>query len=60
MRGHVSDGEHQHCVRNLSVKPHGFVEWQPSYLGSDCAENVSAHGQDNNHGVNRENQTSTS
>lgn len=51
MRSSVKDGEDQHGVGDLSVEPHGLVERNPPRLGSEPSEDVSTHGQENDHGV---------
>lgn len=60
MRSCVKDGEDQHGVGDLSVEPHRLVEREPPRLGPQPSENVSAHGHDDDHGVNGQDQTGTS
>jgi hypothetical protein len=60
MRCDVKDGEKQHSVSDLSVEPLGLVEWEPSRLGSEPTEDVSAHRHDDDHSVDTQNQTGTS
>lgn len=52
MRYHVEDGEEQHSIGDLSVEPHGFIQRHKARLGSQPSEDVSAHGHNDNHGVN--------
>jgi hypothetical protein len=56
----VEDSEEEHGVGDLSVEPHGLVKWHPSSFGSKPTKNVPAHGHDNDHGVDRQDETSTS
>lgn len=56
----VSDGEYEHSVCDLSVEPHRLVKRKPSDLGPNHSKNVSAHRHNNDHGVDRQHETSTS
>jgi hypothetical protein len=42
------------------MEPHGLIERNPPRLGPEPSEDVSAHGQENDHRVDGEDQTSTS
>jgi hypothetical protein len=56
----VQDGKEKHGVCDLFVEPLVLVERRPSSLWSKPSEDVSAHGHNDNHSVDRQNQTSTS
>lgn len=56
----VEDGEHQHGVCQLSVKPEVLVERQEANLGSDPSHDGSADGEQDEHAIDTEDQTSTS
>jgi hypothetical protein len=60
MRGGMNDRKDQHGVSDLSVKPLRFVERYPSSLWSKPTEDISAHGHDDDHCINTQNQTGTS
>jgi hypothetical protein len=60
MRTSVEDSEEEHGVGNLPMEPHGLVKWHPSSFRSKPTKNVSAHRHDDDHGVNRQDKTSTS
>jgi hypothetical protein len=55
----VQNGEKEHSIGDLSVEPLVLVKWEPSSLGAKPSENVPAHGHDDNHCVDTEDQTST-
>lgn len=47
VRKHVPAGPEKHGVGDLSVKPLGLIEGQPSDLGADHTKQGPAHGQEN-------------
>ena len=51
MRCYVEDSEEEHGVSHLSMKPLRFIKRQKARLGSEPSEDISAHGHDDNHGV---------
>ena len=51
VRGNMHDGPEEHGVGDLAVKPLTLVQRQPSDFGPYVPEQVPAHGQDDNHGV---------
>ncbi len=51
MRRYVKDSEEQHSVGNLSVEPLRLIEWQCAHLRTEPSEDISAHGHNDNHGV---------
>lgn len=46
----------QHSVRQLPVEPQVLVERQPLHLGADPPHDGAAHGQQDEHGVEAEDQ----
>lgn len=47
----VDDSEHQQRIGDLSVKPLRLIQRKPSDFWSNHPQDVSAHGQQDEHGV---------
>lgn len=56
----MADAEEEQRVGKLAVHPQILIKGQEAYLGSDPAHNGSADGEQDEHAVDAENQTSTS
>ena len=50
----MNDGKKEHGVGELAVEPQVLVERQPAHFGPDPAHDGAAHGQEDEHGVDAE------
>ena len=59
VRSDVHNGPEEHGVGDLAVEPLALVQRQPSNLRPYVSEQVSAHGQEDDHGVDAQAKTSS-